>query len=80
MEKQIGPMFASLEEQITDLHSSPNKETVNLPKGITQLQLLPVLMPPAFSSFEEAHRYLRSVMSLVAHAMQLYNLFPNQKI
>jgi hypothetical protein len=80
IENQIGPMFARLEEQITDLHSIPEKGTLNLPKEISQPQLLPFLMPRAFGSFEEARKYLRGVMSLVTHAMQLYSLFPNQKL
>jgi hypothetical protein len=79
IENEIGPMFASLVGQIADLHSSPDKGTLNLPKEISQPHLLPFLMPRAFSSFGEAYRYLRGVMSLVTHAMQLYSLFPNQK-
>jgi hypothetical protein len=80
IEKQIGPMFANFEEQITDLHSNPDKGPLNLPKEISQPQLLPFLIPRAFSNFDEAHRYLRGVMSLVTHAMQLYSLFPSQKL
>lgn len=80
IENQIGPMFAQLEEQIADLHSTPDKGTMKSAKEISQSQLLPFLMPRAFGSFEEARKYLRGVMSLVTHAMQLYSLFPNQNL
>ena len=80
IEKQIGPVFANLEEQIGDLHSSPEKCTLNVPKAASPPQFLPFLIPRAFGSFDEAHKYLRGVMSLVTHAMQLYSLFPNQKL
>ena len=80
IENQIGPMFATFEEQVTELHSSSDKDTLNVPKPVSHARLLPFLMPRRFGSFEEAHRYLRAVMSLVTHAMQLYRLFPNQRL
>lgn len=80
IEKQISPMFANLEEQISDPHSSPDKCTLNVPKAVSQPHLLPFLIPKAFGSFDEAHKYLRGVMSLVAHTIQLYSVFPSQKL
>ena len=80
IENQIGPMFATFAEQVTELHSSSDKDTLNIPKPVSHAQLLPFLMPRRFGSFEEARRYLRAVMSLVTHAMQLYSLFPNQRL
>jgi hypothetical protein len=38
------------------------------------------LIPRAFGGFDEAHKYLRDVMSLVTHAMHLYSFFPSQKL
>ena len=80
IEEQIGPVFADLEEQISDLHSNPEKCTLDVPKAAGPPQFLPFLIPRAFGSFDEARNYLRGVMSLVTHAMQLYSLFPNQKL
>ena len=44
-------MFANLEEQVSDLHSNPDKCTLNVPKAVRQPRLLPFLIPRAFSRF-----------------------------
>lgn len=56
------------------------KGTLRSLKEISQTRLLPFLMPCMFSSFDEAHKYIRGVMSPVTHAIQLYSLFPSQNL
>ena len=80
IENQIGPIFMRLEQQILGMTPGSEQDPGVHPEPVGQPELLPFLIPRVFADFNSAQKYLRAVMSIILHSMQLYNLFPTQDL